>query len=215
MSSSHQTMLEANTGKSVMALFWKELCAKYPPGLLEVFLLMAIQVFFFWVPATLLLLFDLAFPKLSSRHKIQSERRQPSWPQIKHCLIHVAVNSVNGTLIQFFVAYYLGFQQSIYRTSPDLPSSKEVVFDFIFACVIREVMFYYAHRVLHLPSIYKYIHKYFKTLPITKKSLTGLGNITNLRLLWPLQHSMHIQSNILLPMSHPSFCLWLFDMLMS
>ena len=189
-------MMQAhNTGESFVAVLWEDLYNAYSPGLLEVIFLTAIQLLFFWVPATILLMLDLTFPKFSSRHKIQSERRQPTWPQIKHCIVHVAANSVNGTLVQLLAAYLLGFQRSLYRVSPILPSSKEIALDFILACVVREVMFYYSHRLLHHPNIYKSIHKWVKVLHIFRKSLNDTGNITNSRPPWHLQRSMHIRSN--------------------
>jgi sterol desaturase/sphingolipid hydroxylase (fatty acid hydroxylase superfamily) len=160
MNSTHTTVLEGSIDEdSVVACFWKSLCSNYPPGLLEALLLFATQVIFFWVPATALLLLDLNFPQFSNSHKIQSERRQPTWQQIKHCIKHVALNTTNGTLIQFGIAYYLGFQKSIFKVSPDLPSGKELAFDLTFAMVVREIMFYYLHRGFHHPSIYKFIHK--------------------------------------------------------
>jgi sterol desaturase/sphingolipid hydroxylase (fatty acid hydroxylase superfamily) len=160
MNLTRKSILPANTSEaSVIALLWGDLASKYPPGLLELALLVATQILFFWIPATALLLLDLNYPEFSNRNKIQSERHQPTWPQIKHCINHVAINSINGTVVQFFVSYFLGFQKSIYRVSPDLPSSTEMVFDLFIALVVREVMFYYSHRALHHPSIYKHIHK--------------------------------------------------------
>jgi len=171
-SSAHANITEAGA----IAGFWAELCLKYPPGLLEVVLVTLTQILFFWIPSTVLLLLDLVFPEFSNRHKIQSERRQPTLSQIIQCIQHVAVNNFSGALIQFCIAYFQGFQKSIFGVSPDLPSGKEMMTDFIFSLLVREVLFYYAHRGFHHQSIYKYFH-----------------NIINSRLRWHLPLNMLIR----------------------
>lgn len=142
-----------------LQLVWQNLCSKYPPALLEILMSATVQFTFFWIPCTLLLLLDLLFPEFSSRHKIQSERRQPTWAQIKHCIHHVFVNTISGILIQLGLAYLSNFQLCLFRVSPELPTAKEIVIDFVYAFLCREILFYYSHRLFHHPSIYRQIHK--------------------------------------------------------
>ncbi|KAH8687477.1 C-4 methylsterol oxidase [Tricladium varicosporioides] len=137
---------------------WASLCTTYPPGLLELILLVTTQIIFFWIPSTLLLLLDLTFPAFSNHHKIQSERRQPTWPHIKHCIYHVAENNITSTIIHWVVSYLLEFRP-LFRVEPKLPSESEVFKDLAFGIVAREVLFYYIHRLLHHPRIYRYVHK--------------------------------------------------------
>jgi methylsterol monooxygenase len=142
-----------------VAQFWRDLQSAYPAGILELAIIVLVQAAFFWVPSTLLLLLDIGFPEFSNRHKIQSERRQPTREQIKHCVTHVAINNINGTVIQLVASYLIGLDNSLFRVPAELPALREILMDLVFAIVAREILFYYAHRLFHHPRIYKQIHK--------------------------------------------------------
>ena len=70
------------------------------------------------------------------------------------------MNTLNGVIGHVAIGYYFGFRKSLYRVDRELPSGREVVRDLLLAVVVREVLFYYIHRGMHLPSVYKRIHKY-------------------------------------------------------
>ncbi|EEH18128.2 hypothetical protein PABG_00691 [Paracoccidioides brasiliensis Pb03] len=64
---------------------WPQIAISYSPGLIEVATTILCQILGFWLPCTLYLLIDLAFPTFSNKHKLQSARRQPTWAAITHC----------------------------------------------------------------------------------------------------------------------------------
>ncbi|KAF8639295.1 hypothetical protein AX17_001606 [Amanita inopinata Kibby_2008] len=137
---------------------WAALCAKYPAGVIEFGVVLTGQIVF-WVVASSYLFFDLLFPDFSNRHKIQSERRQPSKEDIRHCISYVATNTIVGTLFNLALLYVFGPETTIYTVSPVLPSWKQVAVDFVYSTIAREVLFYYSHRFFHHPRLYPHIHK--------------------------------------------------------
>ncbi|CZR68095.1 probable C-4 sterol methyl oxidase [Phialocephala subalpina] len=138
---------------------WAEAYSKYPPSVIEFVFTISVQILAFWVPATIYLSIDLLFPVFSRRHKIQSERRQPSWRQIRHCVGYVGLNEVIGAVIQVLLRYIFGLNKSLFVITRDFPSLSTIVFDFIYGLLAREISFYYIHRAFHHPRIYGYIHK--------------------------------------------------------
>ncbi|KEQ78483.1 C-4 sterol methyl oxidase [Aureobasidium pullulans EXF-150] len=142
-----------------MQEFWSEICSRYPPSLVEFFFIASIQLLAFWVPATIYLAIDLLFPDFSNRHKIQSERRQPTWEQIKHCVQYVAMNDLISIGLQLILRYIVGLHRTLFIQSLAFPSLATTLGDFVFGLAAREISFYYIHRLLHHPSIYAYVHK--------------------------------------------------------
>lgn len=138
---------------------WGSIYEKYPPGLIEFGSSIFTQVVGFWIPCTIYLGIDLLFPKFSNRHKIQSERRQPSRAQIIHCIKHVGLTEIAGLSIQLAVRAAIGFQYSAYRVERQLPGLWTVMSDFVYASLAREVVFYYIHRAFHHPLVYAKVHK--------------------------------------------------------
>ncbi|KFY40934.1 hypothetical protein V495_05172 [Pseudogymnoascus sp. VKM F-4514 (FW-929)] len=47
-----------------------------------------------------------------------------------------------------------------YRIDTSLPGAFEIIRDLVFCIAIREVLFYYSHRLLHQPRFYVPIHKF-------------------------------------------------------
>ena len=146
-------------GSNNMSGLWARIVSQYPRGQIEFGVIIVCQLVGFWLVSTVYLAIDLAFPNFSNRHKLQSERRQPSWAAIKDCIWHVLVGNLTSEVIHFAVLWASSFQQSFFTITPDYPSGSEVASDFAIALLLREILFYAAHRALHHPKIYAQIHK--------------------------------------------------------
>lgn len=141
------------------ALKWARICNTDRPAQVELAVSLVAQILGFWLPCTIYLGIDILFPTFSQRHKLQSERRQPSRSAILQCVKDVAIGNSINALLQLTVAKLSGYQVTLFRIDSTLPSIPELVLHFIFALLAREVLFYAAHRALHHPALYARIHK--------------------------------------------------------
>lgn len=128
-----------------------------------------IQVLFFWTPSFVYLAIDHLLPVWSQRHKLQPAQRQPTRSDIVECFRVVFANQIGSSIlhmVQLVVASATSsssssslFSSSSYQITPSLPTIPEIIIHFILNLTLREILFYYSHRALHLPSLYKRIHK--------------------------------------------------------
>ncbi|MCJ1359836.1 MAG: hypothetical protein MMC33_009839 [Icmadophila ericetorum] len=144
-----------------LEIYWNTLRLRANPQIIEFIGTLAIQLLFFWLPATIYLSIDHLFPTFSHRHKLQPQLKQPTASEIKDCLYVVLRNQVISGLIHvsLLTLGYLSGGKPVYDFSPKLPSYQKLISDVIFCVVLREVLFYYCHRILHLPALYPKIHK--------------------------------------------------------
>ncbi|KAI8034755.1 fatty acid hydroxylase domain-containing protein 2 [Drosophila gunungcola] len=115
----------------------------------------------YWLYAGIFTLMDITNrPRFLRKYKIQPGQNEPVdlaklWNAIKVVL-------VNLTVVNFLVCW-VGYEL-IYRTENSgdirvLPTFRRCLRDLAVFVVLEEIMFYYAHRLLHHKSVYKYVHK--------------------------------------------------------
>lgn len=149
--------------KTTMAVFWTRLLNEHSPRAIEFWGTILVQLVFFWLPSLFYLALDHSAPRFSQSHKLQPETKQPTAVEVKECLKVVARNQCLSALIHITLMSPIGRpaggSTTTYRQGAELPSPNQIVRDVVLCIFLREILFYYSHRLLHLPSIYPRIHK--------------------------------------------------------
>ncbi|GFQ75924.1 fatty acid hydroxylase domain-containing protein 2 [Trichonephila clavata] len=116
--------------------------------------------FVYWVIGLFYTVLDLTGkPAFLVKYKIQdtSSHKVP-FNKVFKVVVQVLINQlVFGTLIGF--GYYSFLNWRGYDTEKTIPTFPRIVLHFSVFLLIEEVGFYYGHRLLHHPRLYKYIHK--------------------------------------------------------
>jgi sterol desaturase/sphingolipid hydroxylase (fatty acid hydroxylase superfamily) len=146
---------------SAIVQMWSSIVASYTPYTVEFVGTLLIQILFFWLPSAVYLSLDYVAPSFSHRHKIQPIQKQPSMSDIRQCATVAFRNQIISMAIHatlLYTNYALSLPPS-YRIEATPPSVTELARDFVLCLLLREVFFYYAHRLLHTPALYARIHK--------------------------------------------------------
>ncbi|KDQ15753.1 hypothetical protein BOTBODRAFT_31639 [Botryobasidium botryosum FD-172 SS1] len=140
---------------------WADITKSYSPSQIDVVGTLAVQLIFFWALSGIYILLDILFPHYSHPHKLQPRLKQPTLPELRECFWMVARNQMLSTLIHvgiYAVLHLFRLPPSL-RFDAALPSLAECIREISLSMLMREVFFYYSHRILHHPSIYPRIHK--------------------------------------------------------
>ena len=155
------------------ATWWDQFCRDTSAWQVELSVTVFVQLVGFWLPATVYQLIDVCFPNFSRAHKHQPDpRRQPNSRQIVQCIRYAFFVTLGDIALQIGFGYLTDFRP-VFVISPILPTLGEIMRQFVYGNIAREVLAYYVHRVLHHPQLYARHHKLHHsfTAPI---AFTGL-----------------------------------------
>lgn len=140
---------------------WSNLVAKHNPHTIDIVGTFLVQVVFWWIPSIVFVSLDVFCPEFAAKHKIQPLQKQPTAADVRHAIAISVRNQLLVLLLQVGLAYTAITQQKspAFQVTPSLPSATAFVRDFSICVVAREILFYYSHRLLHVPSLYRRIHK--------------------------------------------------------
>ncbi|KAJ5426201.1 hypothetical protein N7465_001271 [Penicillium sp. CMV-2018d] len=140
---------------------WAHIVTNYSPQKIEFVGTLLAQVLTFWLPSICYMLLEVISPSFSQRHKIQPAPKQPTRREIARCFLVVVQNQIISSILHLTLlsaASHAGLK-STYRIETSLPGPVEIFRDVFLSLLMREALFYYSHRILHIPSLYIRIHK--------------------------------------------------------
>jgi methylsterol monooxygenase len=114
----------------------------------------------FWFFNALLMCLDVTGrPHFLLRYKIQEGKNQPlDMSKLKAVAAYVFFNQ-SVVSIPFLYVAFIVMQWRGCSFGRELPTFHWVVFELVVFTLVEEVIFYYSHRLLHHPYLYRHIHK--------------------------------------------------------
>ncbi|KAK0609974.1 fatty acid hydroxylase superfamily-domain-containing protein [Bombardia bombarda] len=140
---------------------WATIVQTHNPHLIEFTGALLVQLLTFWLPSAIYMSLDRLLPAFSARHKIQPLSKQPTPTEIAHCarvVVKSQLMSIAVMLAMALGAHHAG-RPSSFTVTATPPPLAQFLAHIVLCCAMREVAFYYVHRLLHQPRFYKRIHK--------------------------------------------------------
>ncbi|XP_038055614.1 fatty acid hydroxylase domain-containing protein 2-like isoform X2 [Patiria miniata] len=98
-------------------------------------------------------------PAFIVKYKIQQDQNVPvDWERLKKDFRSVLFNITVVNFVFLVCMYPMGLWCGV-NADPNLPSFHRVLAEFVVYLIFEEIGFYYFHRLLHHPRLYKHFHK--------------------------------------------------------
>ena len=149
------------TFAALLQAHWANIASAYTPIQIILTGNFLVQTLAFWIPALAYLSIDLIPSHPLYKFKIQPAKKVTKsevWQCIKTVLVNQYLVATPLDLSLALLAARFGHPPAL-RVNPILPSIQEIVRDFTVSVIVREILFYYSHRLGHMPALYKRIHK--------------------------------------------------------
>ncbi|KAH6876595.1 fatty acid hydroxylase superfamily-domain-containing protein [Thelonectria olida] len=144
-----------------MAETWNHIVLNYSPYTIEIVGSFIVQLIFWWIPSVIYISLDTIAPSFAEKHKIQPAPKQPTAAQVWEAVVVSIRNQALVLALQTglsLVSLSQG-QPSTFQITTSPPSAADFLRDFILSLIGREILFYYSHRLFHVPYLYRRIHK--------------------------------------------------------
>lgn len=144
-----------------MSTIWSNVVASHSPFTIDIVGTLVIQVVFWWIPSAIYVSLDSLFPDFAARHKIQPALKQPTGADIRYA-VYVSLRNqllVLAIHVSLILVSITTNRPSPFKVTATLPDLGSFIYDFAVCVIAREILFYYSHRLFHIPSLYRRIHK--------------------------------------------------------
>ncbi|CAL1289049.1 unnamed protein product [Larinioides sclopetarius] len=113
----------------------------------------------FWIAALGFLMIDLTGkPKVLQKYRIQkTSKYQVKFMDVlkaaKQILFNQLLCGIPSGILYYHVLIWRG-----YDSSRNLPTFSRITLEIAFSILLQEIVYYYIHRFLHTPFLFKYVH---------------------------------------------------------